>query len=31
VLVSASSWLDLPAAVADELASLPKLVDRALS
>jgi hypothetical protein len=31
VLVTASSWLDLPAAVADELASLPKLVDRALS
>jgi hypothetical protein len=31
VLVTASHWLDLPAAVADELASLPRLVDRALS
>jgi hypothetical protein len=31
VLVTASDWLDLPAPVADELASLPKLVDRALS
>lgn len=31
VLVTASDWLDLPAAVADELASLPRLVDRALT
>lgn len=31
VLVAASDWLDLPAAVADELASLPGLVDRALT
>ncbi len=31
VLVAASDWLDLPAAVADELASLPRLVDRALA
>ena len=31
VLVTPSDWLDLPAAVADELASLPRLVDRALT
>lgn len=31
VLVTASDWLDLPATVADELASLPELVDRALT
>jgi len=31
VLVTASDWPDLPAAVADELASLPGLVDRALT
>jgi|KBSMisStandDraft_5_1062788.scaffolds.fasta_scaffold500532_2 uncharacterized protein (DUF302 family) len=31
VLVGASDWLDLPSAVAEELASLPRLVDRALT
>jgi hypothetical protein len=31
VLIAASDWLDLPPAVADELASLPRLVDRALT
>ena len=31
VLVAASDWQGLPATVADELASLPRLVDRALS
>ena len=31
VLIANGGWLDLPAAVADELASLPRLVDRALS
>ncbi len=31
VMVTASDWLDLPAAVADELASLPRLVERALA
>ena len=30
VLIAEGGWLDLPAAVADELASLPRLVDRAL-
>jgi hypothetical protein len=31
VLVATSDWLDLPSAVVDELASLPGLVDRALT
>ncbi|MEP7294760.1 MAG: hypothetical protein ABI702_01130 [Burkholderiales bacterium] len=30
VLIASRAWFDLPAAVADELASLPQLVDRAL-
>ena len=31
VLITPGDWLDLPPAVADELASLPRLVDRALT
>jgi hypothetical protein len=31
VLVASGDWLDLPSAVMDELASLPRLVDRALT
>ena len=31
VMVADSGWLDLPDTVAGELASLPRLVDRALA
>ena len=31
VMVADSGWLDLPDTVASELASLPRLVDRALA